>query len=295
MTLHEGDRRKIHIDLNSQLSTMSGANTRDGDIAQDEVSNDAENAVINSNDSMNIDDNNKEDKFNENNEEEDEDDDSALSLLYYATNIQQVMTSKFVLFQVFVNTIGSLIGPLITFYLLFGVASQGPYEWNGSQCIGVVVGSLVGSPFFIFALIPVGMPEALKRGWFYQLRMEDVVVTPGGGYWLFLLPFLRDGKIWRYAMIRHVVLGLILGIVYVPIAILIARYGFGTFSTWELIFFNVIYLVCLAPPVTIFGLLGYAMEHNLSMVVEQMTNDPNPCKRLVLRSAVSIRMIVCCR
>ena len=68
------------------------------------------------------------------------------------------MTSKFVLFQVFVNTIGSLIGPLITFYLLFGVASQGPYEWNGSQLIGVVVGSLVGSPFFIFALIPVGMP-----------------------------------------------------------------------------------------------------------------------------------------
>lgn len=267
---------------------MSGANTRDGDIAQDEVVS----KVINSNNSMNmnIDDNNKEDKFNENNEE---DEDDALSLLYYATNIQQVTTSKFVLFQVFVNTIGSLIGPLITFYLLFGVASQGPYEWNGSQLIGVVVGSLVGSPFFIFALIPVGMPEALKRGWFYQLRMEDVV-TPGG-YWLLLLPFLRDGKIWRYAMIRHVVLGLILGIVYVPIAILIARYGFGTFSTWELIFFNVIYLVCLAPPVTIFGLLGYAMEHNLSMVIEQMSNDPNPCKRLVFRSAVSIRMIVCCR
>jgi len=96
-------------------------------------------------------------------------------------------------------------------------------------------------------------------------------------------------------MARHVVLGLILGIVYVPIALLIARYGFETFSTWELIFFNVIYLVCLAPPVTIFGSVGYAMEQNISLVIDQMSNDPNPCKRLIYRSGVSIRMILCCR
>ena len=252
---------------------MAEANRND--IAQDEVPT----AVINS---INID-NNSEDIFKDNNEEAD-------NTLYYATNIQQVMASKFVILQVIINTVGSFIGPLITFYLLFGVASTGPYMWNGSQLVGVVVGSLVGSPLFIFALMPVGMPEALKRGWFYTLKIENV-----SSQWLFILPFLRDQSLYRYAMARHVVLGLILGIVYVPIALLIARYGFETLSTWELIFFNVIYLVCLAPPVTIFGLVGYAMKHNLTLVIDQMSDDPNTCKRLIYRSGVSIRMILCCR
>ena len=253
---------------------MAEANRND--IAQDEVPT----AVINS---INTTDNN-EDTFKVNNEGETD------TLYPYATNIQQVMKSKFVILQVIINTVGSFIGPLITFYLLFSVASTGPYAWNGSQLVGVVVGSLIGSPFFIFALMPIGMPEALKRGWFYTLKIENV--SPR---WLFILPFLKDKSIWRYAMARHVILGLILGIVYVPIALLIARYAFETFSTWELIFFNVIYLVCLAPPVVIFGLVGYAMEYNLSLVIDQMSNDPNPCKRLIYRSGVSIRMILCCR
>jgi len=253
---------------------MAEANRND--IAQDEVPT----AVINSINTNN----NNEDIFKDNNEEEED------TLYPYATNIQQVMKSKFVILQVIINTVGSFIGPLITFYLLFGVASTGPYAWNGSQLVGVVVGSLIGSPLFIFALMPVGMPEALKRGWFYTLKIENV--SPR---WLFVLPFLRDKSIYKYAMVRHTVLGLILGIVYVPIALLIARYCFETLSTWELIFFNVIYLVCLAPPVTIFGLVGYAMEQNISLVIDQMSNDLNPCKRLTYRSGVSIKMILCCR
>ena len=255
---------------------MSDASRSSLDIAQDEVPN----AVI---DSINTNDNN-EDIFKDNNEEEHN------HTLYCATNIQQVITSKFIILQVIINTVGSFIGPLLTFYLLFGVASTGPYVWNGSQLVGVVVGSLIGSPLFIFALMPVGMPEALKRGWFYAIKIDNV--SPR---WLFILPFLRDKSIYRYAMARHVVLGLILGIVYVPIALLIARYCFETLSTWELIFFNVLYLVCLAPPVVIFGLVGYAMEYNLTLVIDQMSNDPNPCKRLTYRSGVSIRMILCCR
>lgn len=232
----------------------------DDEVPQDEVVN-----------SINVEDNNKDE-------------------LYYASNLQQVILSKFVISQVVFNTLGSFIGPLATFYLLFGVASQGPYQWNGSQLIGVVVGSLLGSPLFIFALIPIGMPEALKNGWFYKLRVEHVP------QWLLcVLPFLRnDKKIWRYATIRHAVLGLICGILYVPAAILIARYGIGpTLSTWELIFFNVVYLVCLAPPITIFGLVGYAQHMNV--IVDKMSNDSNPFKRVCLRIVVSIGMLLCCR
>ncbi|KAL7454377.1 hypothetical protein ACHAWC_006019 [Mediolabrus comicus] len=240
---------------------------RDDEIPQDQ------DAVVNSSSSFNI-----------NNEEEE---------LYYASNVRQVVLSKFVITQVIINTLGSFIGPLITFYCLFGLLSQGPYVWNGSQLVGVVVGSLVGSPLFIFALMPIGIPEALKNGWFYKLRVKDVHPK-----WLLcVLPFLRDDKrIWRYSTIRNCMLGLICGIIYVPLAILIARYGVGpTLTTWELIFFNVIYLVCLAPPITIFGLVGYAMEQNINVIVAKMNNDPNPLKRVLRRIVVSIGMTLCCR
>jgi hypothetical protein len=213
--------------------------------------------------------------------------------LYYATNVRQVLLSKFVISQVIINTLGSFIGPLITFYCLFGLLSQGPYVWNGSQLVGVVVGSLVGSPMFIFALMPVGIPEALKNGWFYKLRVDDVHPK----WFLCVFPFLRDDKrIWRFSTIRNCMLGLICGIIYVPVAVLIARYGVGpTLTTWELIFFNVIYLVCLAPPITIFGLIGYAMEQNINVIVAKMNNDSNPYKRVLRRIVVSIGMTLCCR
>ena len=250
---------------------MSDADRNDDVFIDDEIPQDQD--AVNS--SINIED-------NKSNREE----------LYYASNVRQVVLSKFVTSQVIFNTLGSFIGPLITFYCLFGLLSQGPYAWNGSQIIGVVVGSLVGSPMFIFALMPIGMPEALKNEWFYKLRVQDVP-----RWLLFVLPFLRDDKkMWRYSTIRNCVLGLICGIIYVPVAILIARFGVGpTLTTWELIFFNVIYLVCLAPPITIFGLVGYAMEQNIDVIVGKMNNDPNPFKRVFRRIVVSIGILLCCR
>lgn len=240
----------------STYNNVSDANRKNDDdvFIDDEIPQDQD-AVVSSS------------SFNINNEEEG---------LYYATNVRQVVLSKFVITQIIINTLGSFIGPLITFYCLFGLLSQGPYVWNGSELVGVVVGSLVGSPLFIFALMPVGIPEALKNGWFYKLRVDDVHPK-----WLLcVFPFL----------------GLICGIIYVPVAILIARYGVGpTLTTWELIFFNVIYLVCLAPPITIFGLVGYAMEQNIDLIVAKMNNDPNPYKRVLRRIVVSIGMTLCCR
>ena len=162
----------------STYNNVSDATRNDDDVFRDDEIPQDQDAVVSSS------------SFNINNEEE---------VLYYASNVRQVVLSKFVISQVIINTLGSFIGPLITFYCLFGLLSQGPYVWNGSQLVGVVVGSLVGSPLFIFALMPVGIPEALKNGWFYKLRVKDVHPK-----WLLcVFPFLRDdNRIWRYSTIR---------------------------------------------------------------------------------------------
>mmetsp|Transcript_32122 Transcript_32122/g.58073 ORF Transcript_32122/g.58073 Transcript_32122/m.58073 type:complete len:258 (+) Transcript_32122:32-805(+) len=207
----------------------------------------------------------------------------------YAKNPAALLRCKFVQAQVAFNAIASFVGPLATFYLLFGYASQGPYEWNSAPLVGVVVGSLAGSPLLIFALMPVGMPEAVERRWFLRLRSANC--PP----WLVrVLPYLNDNpRCWRWATARLLVLGFIIGVVYVPIALLIARYALGpTLSTWTLIWFNVVYEVCLAVPVTALGLLGYAMEPNLDWTISRMSTDPRTVRRLMSRCLASIQMII---
>lgn len=207
----------------------------------------------------------------------------------FAKSPSDVLCCKFVVAQVVFNIIASLLGPLGTFYLLFGFLSEGPYSWSSGPCVGVVVGSLAGSPLLIFALMPVGMPEAVQKGWFLPLRLEKC--SPWLRRFLFYLD--ESNSCWKWATPRLLALGLMLGIVYVPIALLIARYALGpTMSTWALIWFNVAYEVLLAIPVTSLGLLGYAVEHNLEFTLSRMSSNPNVAKRITLRCLSSLKMIV---
>lgn len=221
---------------------------------------------------------------------------------FYAKTPADVLKSKFVIGQLAFNIVASFLGPLATFYLLFGWLSEGPYEWSSGPLVGVVVGSLAGSPILIFALMPVGLPEAVESGWFPRLRETSVVgpsngsgdddETSGRPWWFFplLVPILK----WRWATLRNLAIGLLIGVVYVPIALLIAGLALGpALSTWQLIWFNVVYEVLLAIPVLLYGLLGYALEPNLELTVQQMSSHPNCGLRLLYRSLVSLRMTLC--
>jgi hypothetical protein len=195
-----------------------------------------------------------------------------------AENLTEVLCSKFVLFQLFFNIVASFIGPLGTFFLLFGYLSEGPYEWYSGPLIGVVVGSLAGSPVLIFALMPVALPEAVEKGWFPKLSIEKCPK----------LPFLE----WQWATARNMAWTMVIGIILVPIALLIAALGLGpTLSTWQLIWFNVIYEVVLTIPVVCLGLLGYAVH--LDAILERMSKNPNACRRLMKRVLSSLKMTVC--
>ena len=207
--------------------------------------------------------------------------------LHFAKSPSDVLFSKFVIGQVIFNVIASFLGPLGTFYLLFGYLSQGPYEWSSGPLVGVVVGSLVGSPLLIFALMPVGMPEAVENGWFPCLRTQDCppwMMT--GIFW-----FLGEQSSWRWALKRNIMLAIVLGLIYVPFALLLARYAFGpSLSTWTLIWFNVVYEVLLAIPVTALGLLGYSVQHHLEFTLSRMSSNPNVAKRLGWRILSSLKL-----
>ena len=62
-------------------------------------------------------------------------------------------------------------------------------------------------------------------------------------------------------------------------------------AAWTQIWFNVIFEVLLAPPVTAFGLLGFAMELNYERVERTLSRDPSPLKRLVHRVGQSLKML----
>jgi hypothetical protein len=220
---------------------------------------------------------------------------------FYAKTPGDVLKSKFVISQLVFNIIASFLGPLGTFYLLFGYLSVGPYAWSDGALVGVVVGSLAGSPILIFALMPVGLPEAVEKGWFPRLREKGLQAGQSGEdeehlaqqcWWLF--PLLLSILKWRWSTLRNLAIGLLVGVVYVPIALLLARYAFGpSLGTWTLIWFNVVYQVLLAIPVLLLGLLGYALEPNLEITLEQMSSHPNCGLRLLYRALVSLRMTIC--
>uniref|UniRef100_A0A7S3P496 Uncharacterized protein n=1 Tax=Amphora coffeiformis TaxID=265554 RepID=A0A7S3P496_9STRA len=222
--------------------------------------------------------------------------------VYYVETIGQVWTSKFVLGQLLFNVLASFVGPLGTFYLLFGHLSQGPYEWYSGPLLGVVAGSLAGSPLLIFALMPVGLPEAVEYGWFPRITEKSLQLEAEKQSSWWLLWWLSGGSSpsmmlsilkWKWSTQRNVAMGLVVGIFLVPLALLIARFAFGpTLSMWSLIWFNVVYEVVLCVPVLLLGLLGYALEANLDATLDRMEDQhhPNSVVRLLRRTCASLRM-----
>ena len=206
----------------------------------------------------------------------------------YAESVSAVLCSKFVVVQVLLNVVASIIGPIVMFALLFAVLKQGPYESDGPELVGVGWGSLIMSPLLIFMMMPVAMPEAVEAGWFKPIRLETC------GRWRFFLPFLGTHRCWRWAPARHLCLGGLVGIVYFPSLLLIAHYVMGpSLSTRTLIWFLVCYTAALAPPVTALGCLGYAVEHNLAPTIGMMRPHKNPCIRTLKRAARAIGMYLC--
>ena len=204
-----------------------------------------------------------------------------------------VVTCKFVVGQMVFNAISSIGCSILLFYILFVLFVVPPgeplllYSWTHPNLIGVVLGSvLLVSPTLVMLLAPAGLPEAVDKGWFRVVRYSDCP------QWLTtVFPFLGPHPRWRRGMLRHVMLGLTLSIVYVPVPLLLARFvvanAEGSMTTWTLIVFNTTFETLLALPCTALGLLGFAMQPNYERTLEVMSTpgatQKHPVKRLINR------------
>ena len=204
---------------------------------------------------------------------------SAVPLSSGYTTISAVLLSKYVMSQLFFNMLGSFVGPLFCFWIIFGVISTGPYAWNDAAVIGPIIGSAFVSAVLCPFLAPVGLPEAKKWGWgFGKVNPADAA------RWSCIFPFLGRHRAWQHAILRHLMLGLEVGFCYWPLAILFARFALGpVLSTWTQIIGGASYCVLLAVPNTLLGLLSLAIEPHLARAESGLSHHPNAILRLCKR------------
>jgi len=201
------------------------------------------------------------------------------------TTVRGVLSSRYMLSQVLFNMVGSATGPLLCFYLLFGVISTGPYSWDAPEVIGPILGSPFFASFLCPLLAPAGLPEATAWGF------AKVPLTATARY-ARLFPFLGTHPAWRHSLLRHMLVGAQVSVLAWPTALLFARFVLGpTLSTWTQILGGVGYCVLLAPPITLLALLSLAVEPHYARAVDGLSFDPSPCRRLWLRVGWCLRLI----
>jgi hypothetical protein len=194
-------------------------------------------------------------------------------------SVGEVLRCKYVLSQLFFNMVGSFVGPVFCFWIIFGVLSSGPYPWDDAAVIGPIIGSPFVSATLCPFLAPLGLPEAKKWGLgFGKVNPKEVQ------RWACLFPFLGRNPIWRHTVLRHLMMGLEVGIVMWPIAILLARYAVGpVLNTWTQILSGAVYCVVLAAPNTLLGMLSLSIEPHLARAESGLSYHPNTVLRLLKR------------
>jgi hypothetical protein len=215
-----------------------------------------------------------------------------------------VVTSKFVWYQVFFNMVSSTLCSLGMFYLLFVIASVPPSQrhslpdvhWYTPHLVGVVVGSAIFvSPMLVMILAPAGLPEAVEQNWVRIVRVEDCPPLL-----LRVMPFLGEHKVWRIGCARHLALGILLLLVIVPPTLFLGYLfanGFmdgsppGYMRTWTLIGFDIVFETLLAIPCTVVGLLAFCMEPNYDRVKATMSMEKHPGKRIWYRILGCLRLL----
>eukprot|EP01004_Peranema_trichophorum_P008200 NODE_6958_length_824_cov_26.350927_g6358_i0.p1 GENE.NODE_6958_length_824_cov_26.350927_g6358_i0~~NODE_6958_length_824_cov_26.350927_g6358_i0.p1 ORF type:complete len:217 (-),score=17.89 NODE_6958_length_824_cov_26.350927_g6358_i0:115-765(-) len=168
----------------------------------------------------------------------------------------QIFVSKFVIGQTIFNVVMSFLVPTIMFYLLF--YHKAPHYWLSGNVLGPVLASPWCCSIGSLAFAPMGIPDALDKKWFYTVRNSDVSTLP----WT-LFPYLR----FRIGIIRHLVLGTQVAVLAIPIMFIIIRFGFGEYlSANQQLFGGVTYIAILPIFVMPLGLLGFAVDANMSRV-----------------------------
>lgn len=191
-----------------------------------------------------------------------------------------LLSSPFVLGQTLFNVVASFCGPLLCFWLIF--SRGGPYAWNSGEVLGPICASPLACAILAPAFVPIGMTDAVSRGWFGPVPSHDDGVRCLARF----LPSLRSAGVWRVGVVRHLVLGLQLSCVAIA-GILVAGYALGPdLLAWTQIWFSVAYIALLPIVVLPLALLGFALESHLERVetIIGAADDPRALVKLAKRA-----------
>mmetsp|Transcript_26647 Transcript_26647/g.74488 ORF Transcript_26647/g.74488 Transcript_26647/m.74488 type:complete len:249 (+) Transcript_26647:78-824(+) len=197
----------------------------------------------------------------------------------------QLLATPFVIGQTLFNIVASFCGPLFFFWIIFHkLPSAKPcYAWYSGEVLGPVVITPLASSILALAWAPIGIPDALPKRWFAYVRERDVSTGPLSFVW-----FLR----YRYGILRHCMMGLLLSCVAIPIMLALVVFIFaesdsvygdrpddpgsaglpagecynGQLTAWTQTFVSVTYIGILPIIIIPLGLLGFAVEPNLDRV-----------------------------
>ena len=103
-----------------------------------------------------------------------------------------LLSSPFVLGQTLFNVVASFCGPLLCFWLIF--SRGGPYAWNSGEVLGPICASPLACAILAPAFVPIGMTDAVSRGWFGPVPSHDDGVRCLAGF----LPSLRVAKVLNW-------------------------------------------------------------------------------------------------
>lgn len=195
-----------------------------------------------------------------------------------------LLCTPFVLSQIAFNIVASFAPPLLCFWLIFG--GGGPYSWLSGEVLGPITASPLAGCVAALAFLPLSMPEMVERGWYGVVRPADVHCLSRA------LPFLRSDKVWRFGVVRHLTLGAILSVLFIPPAvILVSPVVLGPqISAWTLIWIASTFVTTLPLCFIPLGLLAFAIEPNYDRVDRLMARDASrPLHQLIMRAWMAPR------
>ena len=184
-------------------------------------------------------------------------------------SVGQAMTSPFMIGQLILNVACSYGGVFFFFWLIFIFFGPDKYGCYSSQVLSPILISPFATPILALAWAPIGMIDAIEKGWFGFV--SDEALESGIFKFLPLKP--------QIGFLRHCLIGLQLAIVAIPIMMLIVVFGIASdesdlysdgldcvLTDWEQVVSCVTYIAILPLYVIPVGLLGFAKESNMERV-----------------------------
>ena len=148
-------------------------------------------------------------------------------------------------------------------------------------------------PLFLFILSPwlcaVFSPLFLPILWPEALQKKTVIVFPDNYFKRSenMLLFLKHDKVFRFGIIRNILIGTYLAIIWVPLGILFCIFCGPVMSMISYISFACLYISCISGCTTLLSIISYSIFSNSNRVIMFMKSYPSYIKTLSMRMIYS--------